>query len=84
MKNLAKKFTSRKFLAALAGLVSGLAVIFGLDESIVAAFSGAILSAASLITYIITEGRVDAEAVKNTVIGIQKAADSLDGENTGD
>ena len=35
MMNLKEKLTSRKFWAAVAGFVAGLAVVFGLDEDII-------------------------------------------------
>ena len=56
------KLMSRKFWAAAAGVVSGLAMVFGLDEGIVNTVSGAVVSMASVITYIITEGSIDKAA----------------------
>lgn len=60
MKAFLKRLTSRKFLAAAAGVVAGLAMIFGLDETTV---SGMVTTLGSLIAYIVTEGKVDAAAV---------------------
>jgi phage shock protein PspC (stress-responsive transcriptional regulator) len=77
MKVLIKKLTSRKFWAAVAGVVVGLAMVFGLDESIISTVSGAVTAVASVVAYIIMEGRVDAEGVKNAVIAIQNAEESL-------
>ena len=59
-----RKLTSRKLWAAVAGIVTGLAMVFGLDEGTVSAVAGAVVSVASVITYIITEGKVDAENAK--------------------
>lgn len=74
-----KKFTSRKFIAAAIGIISGLAVSFGLsDGEAVTSIAGAVVSLVSLITYIIVEGRVDATAVAETVTLIQSAVDELD------
>ena len=39
-------------------------MVFGLDEGTMTQVSGAVVSAASVIAYIITEGKVDAEGVK--------------------
>ena len=50
--------------AAVAGLAAGLALVFGLDEEIISTVAGAVVSAASIIVYIMTEGKVDAAAVK--------------------
>ncbi len=63
MKAFLKKLTSRKFLAAAAGVVAGLAMFFGLDENVIATVSGMVTTLGSLIAYIVTEGKVDAAAV---------------------
>lgn len=55
-----RKLSSRKLWAALAGVAAGLALVFGLDESVISSVAGAVVSAASLVSYIITEGKVDA------------------------
>lgn len=54
-----RKLSSRKLWAAAAGIVAGLAMVFGLDENIVSTVSGAVVSAASIFAYIIAEGSVD-------------------------
>lgn len=77
MKTLKEKLTSRKFLAAVAGLIAGLAMVFGLDESIVTQVSGAVVSVASVIAYIITEGRIDAAAVGQAAEDVAEAVDSV-------
>ena len=64
METLKRKLSSRKLWAAVAGLASGLALVFGLDEEIISTVAGAVVSAASIIAYIMTEGKVDAAAVK--------------------
>lgn len=58
------KLSSRKLWAAVAGLAAGLALVFGLDEEIISTVAGAVVSAASIIVYIMTEGKVDAAAMK--------------------
>ncbi|MCC8079513.1 MAG: hypothetical protein LIO57_05585 [Oscillospiraceae bacterium] len=74
MQAFLKKLTSRKFLAAAAGLITGLAMVFGLDESIISSAAGAVVSVASVVTYIVTEGKVDAAAVSQAVESVQTAA----------
>lgn len=64
MELLKRKLTSRKLWAAVAGIVAGLAMVFGLDENTITTVAGAVVSAASVVTYIITEGKVDAAAVE--------------------
>ena len=59
-----RKLGSRKLWAAIAGIVTGLAMVFKLDESTISSIAGAVVSVASVVSYIITEGKVDAESVK--------------------
>ena len=59
-----RKLSSRKFWAAMAGIVTGLAMVFGLDESTISSVAGAVVSVASVVSYIITEGKVDAEGAR--------------------
>lgn len=73
-----QKLGSRKLWAAVAGVIVGLAMVFGLDETTVNTVSGAVVAVASVITYIVTEGKIDAEGVKNAIIEIQDAADILE------
>ena len=77
METLKRKLSSRKLWAAVAGVVTGLAMVFGLDESVISTVSGAVVSVVSLVTYIITEGKVDAAGVKNTIEDIQSVKDLL-------
>lgn len=79
METLKKKLSSRKLWAAVAGVVTGLAMVFGLDEGVINTVAGAVVSVASVITYIITEGKVDAESVKNAVESVQNAATVIQG-----
>lgn len=60
METVKRKLPSRKLWAAVAGLAAGLALVFGLDEDIISTVAGAVVSAASLVAYIATEGKVDA------------------------
>ena len=77
MKNFLKKLTSRKFIAATAGVVSGLAIAFGLEQDIITAVAGAVTSLISVIAYIVTEGRVDAAAVGAAAEKAAQAAQDL-------
>ena len=54
-----RKLSSRKLWAAAAGIVTGLAMVFRLDESTINSVAGAVVSVASVVAYIITEGKVD-------------------------
>ena len=59
-----RKLSSRKLWAAAAGIITGLAMVFGLDEGTISSVAGAVVSVASVVSYIITEGKVDAAGVK--------------------
>lgn len=74
-----RKLSSRKLWAAVAGIVTGLAMVFGLDENTISSVAGAVVSVASVVAYIITEGKVDAEGVKNAVEGVQDAVEKVQG-----
>ena len=75
--NWKQKLTSRKLWAAIAGVVTGLAMVFGLDEGTMSTVSGAVVSVASVVTYIITEGKIDAAAVGNAANAVQDAVESV-------
>lgn len=74
-----RKLSSRKLWAALVGVVTGLSMIFGLDEGTISTVAGAVVSVASVVTYIMAEGKVDAESIKKAVEDIQKAKDEVSG-----
>lgn len=72
-----QKFTSRKFLAAIAGIITGLAMVFGLDADVISTVSGAVVAVASVVTYITTEGKIDAEGVANAAEKIDDAKNAI-------
>lgn len=75
--DLKRKFTSRKFLAAVAGVIVGLAMVFGLDESTISNVAGAVVSVSSVVAYIVTEGRIDAKSVENAVESVENAVEAV-------
>lgn len=77
MKSVLKKLSSRKLWTALAGLAAGLALAFGLDQEAVSAVAGAVVSVVSVVTYIVTEGRIDAAAVKTAIEDVQEAVEEV-------
>lgn len=78
MSTLKQKLSSRKLWAAVAGVVAGLAVVFGLDADVISTVSGAVVAVASVITYIVTEGKIDAAAVKTAVEAVQTAVTTVE------
>ena len=67
MNNILKKVTSRKFLLALVGTISGLALAMGVEgseiERIVATVGGIVTAVGSIVAYINGEAKIDAAAV---------------------
>ena len=83
MQAFIKKISSRKLWAAVVGVLTGLGMIFGLDADIISTVSGAVVALASVISYIITEGKVDAAAVKAAIEAAQKAKDAIEDDSNG-
>lgn len=80
METLKRKLSSRKLWAAVAGIVTGLAMVFGLDEHVITTVAGAVVSLASVVAYIVTEGKVDAAAVKGAAEDVMEAVEVLEHE----
>lgn len=80
MNSMVRKLSSRKLWAAVAGVVAGLTMVFGLDETVISTVAGAVVSVMSVITYIITEGKIDAEGVKNAIENIQDGIEVVEGD----
>lgn len=79
MNDFIRKISSRKLWVAVAGIATGIAMVLGVSESEISTVSGAVLALVSAVTYIITEGKIDAEGVKNAVENTQKAVDVIEG-----
>ena len=79
MSKIIQKLTSRKLWMALAGVATGIALVLGVDGGDISNVAGAVTAVASVITYIVTEGRIDAESVKNALESAEDAKDSLMG-----
>lgn len=60
-----RKLTSRKLWVSVAGFVAGLIIIFGGSQESADKISGAILSGAAVVGYVLGEGLTDAAATKN-------------------
>jgi len=79
MNAILMKLSSRKLWMAIAGIASGVAMALGAESADIGTIAGAVTTLVSVVTYIVVEGKVDAEGVKNAVIGVQAAADTLEG-----
>jgi uncharacterized membrane protein len=78
--NWKEKLSSRKLWAAIVGVIMGVAMVFGLDESTITDVAGAVVSIVSLMTYIITEGKIDAAAA-DKLVGIDKVIEIVNDES---
>ncbi len=72
MKTFLKKISSRKFIASLMGILTGIGVIASGSE-----IEGIITVIASIFAYLIAEGYIDAKAVKVTDDVIDKTKELL-------
>ena len=77
MQDLKTKLTSRKFLVAVAGIVSGIVLIANGSTT-----EGVATVIASVIAYLAAEGYIDAAAVKATTERIEEAVDEVENTET--
>ena len=86
MNDLIRKITSRKFLLAIVGVVSGLALAFGVEGSeiteMVSLIGGVLAAAGSAITYICAEAKVDAAAASAPQIIIPEVEEDYEDSAT--
>jgi hypothetical protein len=79
MNQILRKLSSRKLWLALAGIATGIAMVLGANSNDISTVAGAMTAIASVATYIITEGKIDAEGVKNAIIEIQDGIETIEG-----
>lgn len=79
-----EKFKSRKFLMALLSVIVGLMGMFGVADNTIEMVSSIALVLMPIITYIITEGKIDAAAVNQALSVIDDITDILMGTNADD
>ena len=80
MSKIMKKLSSRKLWMAIAGVATGIAMVLGIDGGDISTIAGAVTAIASVITYIVTEGKIDAESVKTAVESVQDAIGAVNEE----
>ena len=68
----------KKILTMILGIVSGLAIAFGVDQGDVSTISGAVVAVASVVGYLIAEGRIDVERIQNAAESVNDALDVID------
>lgn len=83
-EKILRKLTSRKFWVGIAGIVSGLIMIFGFAETSAETIAGAIITIGSAVGYMISEGIVDAKNVGQVLESAETIVKELkngEGEN---
>ena len=68
----------KKLITMILGIVSGLAIAFGLDQSEVSAVAGAVVAVSSVISYMVAEGRIDVERIKTAADAVNDVIDIMD------
>ena len=81
MTNIICKLTSRKLWMAIAGVATGISMALGVDGSEITSVAGAVTALISVVTYIVVEGKIDAEGVKNAIIEVEEAVDTITGSD---
>ena len=76
-----RKLSSCKLWAAIAGIVTGLAMVFGLDEGTISNVAGAVVSVSSIAAYIFAEGKIDAANVKNLAENVHTVSKGVENGN---
>lgn len=79
-----KKLCSRKLWMAIAGVATGISMVLGVEGTEISTVAGGVVAVLSCITYIVTEGKIDAEGVKNAVLGAQAVVDTVQGGDDGE
>ena len=69
----------KKLITMILGIVSGLAIAFGLDQSEISSVAGAVVAVGSVISYMIAEGKIDVERIKTAADSVNEVLELLDG-----
>ena len=70
----------KKIITMILGVVSGLAIAFGLDQGEVNIIAGAVVSVVSVGGYLIAEGKIDVERIKTAAQDVNEVIDLLEDE----
>ena len=75
---MTNKFTSRKFLLVIGSAITGILLMFGVADAQAEIISGAILTVIPVVTYIIIEGKIDAERIRMLLKSAEQIVDAVD------
>lgn len=81
MRDILRKLASRKLWLSIAGVATGVAMVLGADSTEITSVAGAVTALISAVTYIVVEGKIDAEGVKNAIIEIRDGIEVLEDES---
>ena len=81
MKQLIKKFASRKFLVSLASTICGILGMMNVADDTIGLIGSMLMIIIPNVIYIITEGSIDRESVKNMVNSIADLLNKEDKKN---
>lgn len=73
----------KKIITMILGVLSGLAIAFGLDQGEVKIIAGAVVSVVSVAGYLIAEGKIDVERIKAAAQDVNEVIEVLEGEENG-
>ena len=73
----------KKILTMILGVVSGLAIAFGLDQGEINIIAGAVVSVVSVAGYLFAEGRIDVERIKAAAQDVNEALGLLEADPVG-
>ena len=79
-RTLGQKLQSSKLWIALSGVVLGAVLYLGGDPDTIRTIAGVTVQVLSIISYIITEGKIDAEAVAHTILITGEAIEAIMGD----
>lgn len=69
----------KKLITMILGIVSGIAIAFGLDQTEVTTIAGAVVSVISVASYLFAEGRIDVERIKTAAESVNDALEIIEG-----
>ena len=82
MNTILRKLSSRKLWVAIVGIAVGIAAAFGIEGNEYAEIAGIVTAAASVVTYIFGESRVDAAGAVPLILPTESG--SPDGQKEDD
>ena len=68
----------KKIITMILGVISGLAIAFGLDQGEISTIAGAVVSVISVGGYLLAEGKIDVERIKNAAEDVNEVIELID------